>query len=217
MRMPYLQTKYLLTAGVAVLCWLLIATSMEQSAHSTIISNRCEKCADVEAGGGNTCDRLIEYDCHNGDNQQGTLAAVDGAYRIIDKRPGERLTPTAGSGLANAPMVQHAGAVYTNQLLTPAFLLNADGSSAQRPAIFDAPSASGADSTLTVSTDSQAAAFALTRLLAATHSVNNDQRRIPLPGIGTEWQHVHMAIANRSRHPFAGLLYAVRSERSGYI
>jgi galactose oxidase len=67
------------------------------------------------------------------------------------------------------------------EILTPPYLLNADGTLAARPSITSAPASAAPGTTITVRTDTNIAAFDLIRMAAATHSVNNDQRRIPLP------------------------------------
>ena len=66
------------------------------------------------------------------------------------------------------------------EILTPPYLLNADGSAAARPLILSAPDQAALGSTLTVITQAPVGAFSLMRLSAITHTVNNDQRRIPL-------------------------------------
>jgi galactose oxidase len=66
------------------------------------------------------------------------------------------------------------------QIFTPPYLLNADGSQRARPTITMAPTASQPGSTITVTTDRAVQTFALVRIGEATHSVDNDQRRIPL-------------------------------------
>ncbi|WP_312892624.1 galactose oxidase early set domain-containing protein [Paraburkholderia podalyriae] len=66
------------------------------------------------------------------------------------------------------------------EILTPPYLLNADGSPASRPTILSAPANAGLGSSISVSTDRAVSAFALMRLSSATHSLNNEQRRVPL-------------------------------------
>src|SRR5262249_12584703 len=66
----------------------------------------------------------------------------------------------------------------------PPYLLNADATPAVRPVITSAPESAGLGMTIRVNTDSDVMAFDLVRMAAATHSVNNDQRRIPLPIAG---------------------------------
>ncbi len=66
------------------------------------------------------------------------------------------------------------------QIFTPHYLLNADGSVAERPVVQSAPATAVYGTTLAVTTDSAISEFSLVRLASTTHTVNNDQRRIPL-------------------------------------
>jgi len=66
------------------------------------------------------------------------------------------------------------------QIFSPPYLFNADGTARQRPVIDTAPAAAATGSTITVTAGSTALTFALVRMSAVTHGVNNDQRRIPL-------------------------------------
>lgn len=68
----------------------------------------------------------------------------------------------------------------TGQILTPPYLLNPDGTAATRPVIQSVPATAARGSTITATTDSAVSWFSLMRLSATTHTVNNDQRRIPL-------------------------------------
>ncbi|HUN90601.1 MAG TPA: RICIN domain-containing protein [Burkholderiaceae bacterium] len=66
------------------------------------------------------------------------------------------------------------------EILTPPYLLNIDGTAAARPVITSAPQSATRGATIAVTTDRIVASFSLMRLSATTHTVNNDQRRIPL-------------------------------------
>jgi len=68
----------------------------------------------------------------------------------------------------------------TAEILTPPYLLNADSSAATRPIISSAPTYVPLGSTLTIGTAGPVTSFVLMRLSATTHTVNTDQRRIPL-------------------------------------
>ena len=84
---------------------------------------------------------------------------------------------SAGGGLCGAGCTaNHADA----QIFTPHYLLNADGSAAARPVVQSAPATAVYGTTLAVTTDSAISEFSLVRLASTTHTVNNDQRRIPL-------------------------------------
>ncbi|HYH75486.1 MAG TPA: galactose oxidase early set domain-containing protein, partial [Candidatus Saccharimonadales bacterium] len=69
-------------------------------------------------------------------------------------------------------------------------LLNADGSLRTRPTIVSAPATAKHGSAINVTTDGPATtSFSLVRMSAVTHSVNNDQRRIPLTTNSTNGTH----------------------------
>ena len=68
------------------------------------------------------------------------------------------------------------------EILTPPYLLDSDGSRAVRPKVLSAPTEAARGDVLSVELDPTSGPyeFALIRTSAATHSVNNDQRRVPL-------------------------------------
>jgi hypothetical protein len=66
------------------------------------------------------------------------------------------------------------------EILSPPYLFNVDGTSATRPVIQSAPTLAQRGSTMQVTTQAAVTSFALMRLSATTHTVNNDQRRVPL-------------------------------------
>lgn len=66
------------------------------------------------------------------------------------------------------------------EILSPPYLFNADGSTAARPVIQSAPASAQRGSSINVTMQGAVTAFSLMRLSATTHSVNNDQRRVPL-------------------------------------
>jgi galactose oxidase len=69
---------------------------------------------------------------------------------------------------------------FDAEILTPPYLLNPDGSLAARPSITSAPATGALGGTLAVTTDTPVMSFSLVRLSSVTHSLNNDQRRVPL-------------------------------------
>jgi galactose oxidase len=69
---------------------------------------------------------------------------------------------------------------FNTEILTPPYLLNADGSAAARPSITSAPTTAALGSTISVATSTPVMSFTLMRLSSTTHTVNNDQRRIRL-------------------------------------
>ncbi|MBC6446997.1 discoidin domain-containing protein [Actinokineospora xionganensis] len=83
---------------------------------------------------------------------------------------------SGGGGLCGNCAVNH----QDGQILTPPYLLNADGSPKPRPTIVAAPGGATLGGKFAITTDKPVTAFSLMRLSAITHSVDNDQRRIPL-------------------------------------
>lgn len=84
---------------------------------------------------------------------------------------------SAGGGLCGQGC---AGNHPDAQIYSPHYLFNADGTPAVRPVIAAAPTSAAYGSAMTVRTDSTIASFALVRQSSTTHTVNNDQRRLPL-------------------------------------
>jgi YVTN family beta-propeller protein len=83
----------------------------------------------------------------------------------------------SGSGLCGTCTTNHPDV----EILTPPYLLNDDGTLATRPVIRNAPVSAKAGDTIQVTMNTNGAhKFALMRLGAVTHTVNNDQRRVPL-------------------------------------
>jgi len=70
---------------------------------------------------------------------------------------------------------------FNAEIHTPPYLLNADGTAAARPRITAAPTTATLGASIAVSTSAPVMSFVLMRLSSNTHTVNNDQRRIPLP------------------------------------
>jgi galactose oxidase len=83
---------------------------------------------------------------------------------------------SGGGGLCGKCATNHPD----GQIFTPPYLLNADGSRKPRPAITSAPAAASGGATITVGTDRAVKGFSLVRTSSVTHSVDNDQRRVPL-------------------------------------
>ncbi|WP_020186531.1 putative Ig domain-containing protein [Methylopila sp. 73B] len=66
------------------------------------------------------------------------------------------------------------------QIYSPGYLFDANGALASRPKIVSAPDEFRFGAEAAVVTDREVVAFSLVRMSAATHSVNNDQRRLSL-------------------------------------
>jgi galactose oxidase len=83
---------------------------------------------------------------------------------------------TGGGGLCGSCTVNHPDV----QILTPPYLRNPDGTTAVQPKIVGAPAQAALGSALSVTTDGPVVAFSLIRMSSITHSVNNEQRRVPV-------------------------------------
>ncbi|WP_406733366.1 discoidin domain-containing protein [Streptomyces sp. NBC_01794] len=105
-----------------------------------------------------------------------SMAVPRNYHSVANLLPDGRIF-SGGGGLCGACATNHAdGAIFT-----PPYLLNADGTEKTRPEIsggVPAHAANGAK--LDVTTDSTITSFVLVRAGAATHSTDNDQRRVPL-------------------------------------
>ncbi|MFN0040229.1 MAG: PA14 domain-containing protein [Burkholderiales bacterium] len=90
--------------------------------------------------------------------------------------PDARVMSTGG-GLCGAGCAANHPDV---EILSPHYLFNPDGTPATRPALTAAPTQAAHGTSMTVATNSPVTAFSLVRMSSTTHTVNNDQRRIPL-------------------------------------
>jgi len=83
---------------------------------------------------------------------------------------------SGGGGLCGTCATNHPD----GQIFTPPYLLNSNGSLRTRPVITSAPSAAATGQTISVTTNGPVSSFSMVRYGESTHSVDNDQRRIPL-------------------------------------
>jgi galactose oxidase len=81
-----------------------------------------------------------------------------------------------GGGLCGNCTTNHPN----GQIFTPPYLLNSDGTARPRPTITTAPTTAALGSTIEVTTSGPTPSFSLIRMSTVTHTVNTDQRRIPL-------------------------------------
>lgn len=119
---------------------------------------------------------------------------------------------SGGGGLCGDCATNHAdGSVFT-----PPYLLNADGSSKPRPAITGGvPPRAAAGTALTVTTGGPVASFVLMRAAAATHSTDNDQRRVPLTSAPAGTGAYTVSPPGRQGRGPAGHVHALRPGRPG--
>ncbi|MFV6026933.1 discoidin domain-containing protein [Streptomyces sp. NPDC056264] len=105
-----------------------------------------------------------------------SMAVPRNYHSVANLLPDGRIF-SGGGGLCGDCATNHSdGAVFT-----PPYLLDADGSPKPRPVITGGvPPRAAVGSSLTVATEGPVASFVLMRAAAATHSTDNDQRRVPL-------------------------------------
>jgi galactose oxidase len=91
----------------------------------------------------------------------------------------------SGSGLCGTCATNHLDA----QIFVPPYLLNSDGTRRTRPQITTVASTVALGAELVINTNTAVTKFSLVRFGSATHTVNTDQRRIPLTpsGAGTSY------------------------------
>ncbi|KAL9598135.1 MAG: hypothetical protein Q9219_004691 [cf. Caloplaca sp. 3 TL-2023] len=117
---------------------------------------------------------------------------------------------SGGGGLCGGCNTNHPNA----QIYTPAYLFNADGSKASRPAINSVSSTSFAPgATITITTNTAVSSFSMVRFGSGTHSVNTDQRRVPLTATasGTTYM-VKMPADSGILLPGAWMLFAMNGQ-----
>lgn len=89
---------------------------------------------------------------------------------------------SGGGGLCGGCLTNH----FDAQIFRPPYLFNTNGSPATRPKITSISATSvKVGATVTVNTDSAVTSFSLIRGGSTTHTVDTDQRRIPLTPIGS--------------------------------
>jgi galactose oxidase len=117
---------------------------------------------------------------------------------------------SGGGGLCGNCTTNH----LDGQILTPPYLLNSDGSEKARPGIASAPATTSHGSTITVRTSGSTPRFSLVRTSAVTHSVNADQRRIPLTARTTDGVNYTMQIPGDAGVVLPGyyLLFAMTAD-----
>ncbi|SAL04580.1 oxidase [Caballeronia calidae] len=83
---------------------------------------------------------------------------------------------SGGGGLCGGCATNHTDV----EILTPPYLLNSDGSAASRPSLTSVPTDAQLGTTIVVTGSRNVRAFVLMRSSSVTHSLNNEQRRVPL-------------------------------------
>jgi hypothetical protein len=97
---------------------------------------------------------------------------------------------SGGGGLCGSCTTNHPD----GQIFTPPYLLNANGSLRVRPTITSAPTSAATGVTINVTTGQPVSSFSMVRYGESTHSVDNDQRRIPLSIVSAKGDTYQLAI-----------------------
>ncbi len=97
---------------------------------------------------------------------------------------------SGGGGLCGPCATNHPD----GQIFTPPYLLNPDGTLRVRPTITSAPTTAATGQTITVTTGEPVSSFCMIRYGESTHSVDNDQRRIPLSIVSSTGDTYQLAI-----------------------
>ncbi|MBW5481472.1 DUF1929 domain-containing protein [Streptomyces bambusae] len=110
-----------------------------------------------------------------------TMAIPRNYHSVANLLPDGRVF-SGGGGLCGDCATNHAdGAVFT-----PPYLLGPDGTPKPRPVVSGGvPPRAAPGAQLSVTTEGPVASFVLMRAAAATHSTDNDQRRVPLVSAAT--------------------------------
>jgi hypothetical protein len=87
---------------------------------------------------------------------------------------------SSGGGLCNVSECGDANH-FDYQILSPPYLFNANGTEASRPALTSAPDRVAYGRRIRATGDDSIRAFAMVRRSVTTHTVNHDQRRVPIP------------------------------------
>jgi galactose oxidase len=108
--------------------------------------------------------------------------AVPRTYHSIALLLNDGRVLSGGGGLCGTCATNHTDV----EILTPPYLLNADGSAASRPSLSSAPADAPLGTTIVVTGSKGVSAFVLMRSSSVTHSLNNEQRRVPVSySVGT--------------------------------
>ena len=102
--------------------------------------------------------------------------AVPRTYHSVGILLADATVFNGGGGLCGNCATNH----FDGQVYYPGYLFNGDGSRAARPVINSATGQVRPGGTITASTNTAVTSWSLVRVSSTTHTVNTDQRRVPL-------------------------------------
>ncbi|EAT77235.2 hypothetical protein SNOG_15302 [Parastagonospora nodorum SN15] len=128
------------------------------------------------------------WDPATGQWSQMNPMAIPRNYHSVALLMADATVFNGGGGLCG-PCTQYGGTADSNhfdaEIFVPPYLLNNDGTRRTRPTINSVASSAKLGATLSVATSSGVTTFSLIRFGTATHTVDTDQRRIPLTPTGS--------------------------------
>jgi Domain of unknown function (DUF1929) len=102
------------------------------------------------------------------------------------------------------------------EILTPPYLLESNGTPAVRPILTEAPETFEPGDVLEVRVDTAGShTFALTRLGAATHTINLDYRRVPLEVISHDDKEFELRVPSNPIHVPPGVYWLFAMNEAG--
>ena len=139
----------------------------------------------------------------------GANASAPRNYHSIAMLMPDARVLSGGGGLCGGCSTNHPDF----QFYEPSYLFDANGNRATRPTLVSAPAELVLGKTANVTTDSEVASFALVRMSATTHTVNADQRRIPVAFTRTAANTYQLAVTSNSGYLLPGywMLFALNS------
>ena len=117
---------------------------------------------------------------------------------------------SGGGGLCGACSTNHPD----GQIWSPPYLFNPNGTLRTRPTITSAPTSAATGQTITVTTGGPVTQFSMIRYGVTTHTMDNDQRRLPLSIVSSSGDTYRLAIPSDPGIALPGpyMLFAINAQ-----